>query len=75
MSEKMTDEMVEKANKIADVLHGTKLHDVLKILALHYLSTFLQMAEDCDPIIVEEEMRDYFNTINESFHEIIRAQR
>jgi len=65
------DEMTEKAGQIAAILDGTKLNDVLKILATHILFTFLQLAQTDDLATVEKEMRDYFDIINESFHEIM----
>ena len=72
----MTDEEVyEKAGQIADILDGTQFTDALKILATHYLFIFLQMAQGDDITTVEKEMRDYFDVLNESFHEIIKAQR
>jgi len=69
------DELAEKAGQIAEVLNGTKLNDALKILATHYLFIFLQQAQNSDVATVEKEMRDYFDVLNESFHEIIKAQR
>jgi len=75
MSEKVTDEVIEKAGQIADILNGTPISDALKILATHYLFIFLQRAQNSDVATVEKEMRDYFDILNESFHEIIRAQR
>ena len=70
-----TDEVLEKTAQIADILNGTTLYDALKILATHYLFIFLQMAQNKELATVEKEMRDYFDIINESFHEIISLKK
>jgi len=69
------DELFQRAAKIADALNGAKINDVLKILAAHILFTFLQIWAQNNEATTEQEMRDYFNIIAESFHEIITEHK
>jgi len=66
----VTDETLKKVMQIADILKGTAIRDVLTILSSQFVFTLLQIwAYNND--LAEKEMRNYFNYINETFHEMI----
>jgi len=72
----VTDEMLKKVVQIADILKDTTLRDALNILSTQFVFTLLQICKYThNSDLAEREMGNYFNYINETFHEMITEQK
>ncbi len=68
-----SDATLEKIVQIGHILNGTNIRDALNILSTQFVFTLLQIyTQNSD--LAELEMRNYFNYIDETFHEMIIEQ-